>query len=121
MGRVLPYGSWASPITAGSLVAGAVGLAEVVVDGRDVWWAEGRPEEGGRTVVVRRSPDGAVADMVPPGVDVRTGVHEYGGGAWWVANGVLIHSDRSHERLVRRTPDSGPVPVSYTHLRAHET
>ena len=109
MVRVLPYGSWASPITAGSLVAGAVGLAEVVVDGRDVWWAEGRPEEGGRTVVVRRSPDGKVADMVPPGVDVRTGVHEYGGGAWWVANGVLIHSDRSHERLVRRTPDSGPV------------
>ena len=96
MVRVLPYGSWLSPITAGSLVAGAVGLAEVVVDGRDVWWAEGRPEEGGRTVVVRRSPDGTVADMGPPGVDVRTGVHEYSGGAWWVANGVLIHLSLIH-------------------------
>ena len=77
---VRTYGSWSSPITAEVVVAGAVGLGEVVVDGDDVWWAESRPDEGGRTVVVRRSSDGSVADMVPAGVDVRTGVHEYGGG-----------------------------------------
>ena len=97
-------------------MAGAAGLGEVVVDGDDVWWAEARPDEGGRTVLVRRSGDGTVADMVPAGVDVRTGVHEYGGGAWWVAGGLLVHSDRSDERLYRRdggrdavvlTPESG--------------
>ena len=108
---VRTYGSWSSPITAEVVVAGAVGLGEVVVDGDDVWWAESRPDEGGRTVVVRRSSDGSVADMVPAGVDVRTGVHEYGGGAWWVADGVLVHSDRSDERLYRRGADLSLIHI----------
>ena len=112
---VLSYGSWQSPITARSLVAGAVGLGEVMVDGADIWWAEARPDEGGRTVVVRRTPDGAVVDAVPEGVDVRSGVHEYGGGAWCVAGGVLVHADRSDERLVRREPGRpGVEPVVLT-------
>ena len=113
---VLPYGSWPSPITARTLVSGASGLGEVVVDGsggdEHVWWAESRPDEGGRTVVVCRTPDGAVVDAVPEGVDVRTGVHEYGGGAWWVADRVLVHADRSDERLVRRDPDGGRVVLT---------
>jgi dipeptidyl aminopeptidase/acylaminoacyl peptidase len=112
---VLSYGSWPSPITARSLVAGAVGLGEVLVDGADIWWAEARPDEGGRTVVVRRTPDGSVVDAVPEGVDVRSGVHEYGGGAWCVAGGVLVHADRADERLVRREPGRpGVEPVVLT-------
>jgi dipeptidyl aminopeptidase/acylaminoacyl peptidase len=120
---IRPYGAWPSPISAELLVAGAAGLGEVVVcggadgstRGSTVWWAESRPDEGGRTVVVRRTADGTVADAVPAGVDVRTGVHEYGGGAWWVANGVLVHSDRSDERLIRREPgrsDGEPVVLT---------
>ena len=105
-----PYGSWPSPITARTLVAGAVSLGEVVVDGAEVWWAESRPDEGGRTVVVRRTADGEVADAVPAEEDVRTGVHEYGGGAGWVVDGVLVYTRRSDERLVRRDPD-GAVTV----------
>ena len=112
---VLSYGSWPSPITARSLVAGAVGLGEVMVDGADIWWDEARPDDGGRTVVVRRTPDGTVVDAVPEGVDVRSGVHEYGGGAWCVAGGVLVHADRSDERLVRREPGRpGVEPVVLT-------
>lgn len=72
-----PCGGWESPITAGLLVAGAASPGEVVVEGDRVWWSESRPDEGGRNVVVR---DGVEA--VPPGTNVRTLVHEYGGGAW---------------------------------------
>ena len=111
----LSYGSWPSPITAELLVAGAASLGEVLVDGEEIWWAESRPEEGGRTVVVRRDVDGTVTDAVPIGIDVRTGVHEYGGGAWWVADGVLYHSNRSDERLVRREPSQPDVePLALT-------
>ncbi|HAF11637.1 MAG TPA: hypothetical protein DCK98_16380 [Chloroflexi bacterium] len=29
-----------------------------------LYWVEGRPNEGGRDVLVRRTPDGAVADVI---------------------------------------------------------
>ena len=63
--RVLPYGSWPSPITAASLVQGAAAVGEVRADGQDVWWSEGRPEEGGRTQLVRRSSGGGRHDLFP--------------------------------------------------------
>jgi len=95
-----PCGSWASPITAESLVAGAAGLGEVVVDGDSVWWAESRPDEGGRTVVVCDGIDALGADA-----NVRTLVHEYGGGAWWAFDSVLVHSEFDDQRLWRQDPD----------------
>ena len=49
--QTLPYGSWPTPITSELVVRAAARLGEVVVDGDDVWWAEGRPSEGGRTVL----------------------------------------------------------------------
>ena len=50
---MLPYGSWPTPITSELVVRAAVGLGAVALDGDDIWWAEQRPEEGGRTELVR--------------------------------------------------------------------
>ncbi len=77
-----PYGSWASPITATLVASGGVRLGQVAWSGNDLFWLEGRPDEGGRSVVVRRSADGTVADVVPEGYNARTMVHEYGGGSY---------------------------------------
>ena len=46
-------------------------------------WAESRPQEGGRTQLVRRTPAGDPVDLLGDDANVRTAVHEYGGGAWW--------------------------------------
>ncbi len=81
-----------SPITAELLVSGAVGISEVVADGDDVYWAENRPSEAGRAAIVRWR-DGDIVEITGPDANVRTRVHEYGGGAWWVSNGVLFYSD----------------------------
>jgi hypothetical protein len=35
-----------------------VGISEVRADGDAVWWAESRPQEGGRTAIMRRVGDG---------------------------------------------------------------
>ena len=51
--RTLPYGSWSSPITIDMAVAGSTSLREPRVSGDAVYWTEGRPEEGGRQVIVR--------------------------------------------------------------------
>lgn len=106
-------GSWPTPITSALVVRAAARLGEVVVDGTDVWWAESRPDEGGRTVVVRRAADGTVADVLPAPWNARTRVHEYGGGAWTVADGTLWFTEFSDQRLYRldRGGDA-PVPVT---------
>ena len=87
--KVAPYGSWESPITSELIVSATVGLGQCLIDGEDVYWSEMRPLEGGRSVVVRRTPDGRAADVTPEGFNARTRVHEYGGGDYTVRAGVV--------------------------------
>jgi dipeptidyl aminopeptidase/acylaminoacyl peptidase len=111
--RTLPYGSWPTPITSELVVRAAARLGEVAVDGTDVWWAEGRPSEGGRTVLVRRSADGTTTDLLPPPWNARTRVHEYGGGAWTVDRGTVWFTHYADQRLYRVDPGSSePVAVT---------
>jgi dipeptidyl aminopeptidase/acylaminoacyl peptidase len=107
---VTRYGAWPSPITAASIVEGAATITEVAVDGDEVWWAEARPSEGGRVAVVRRRADGSTAEVTPPGANVRTRVHEYGGGAWSVRDGVLVYCELADQQL-RRIDRDGTVVV----------
>ncbi len=81
-----------SPITPELVVAGAIGISEVVTDGDDVYWAENRPSEGGRAAIMRWR-GGEISEVTDRDVNVRTRVHEYGGGAWWVASGRAVYSD----------------------------
>ena len=106
-----PAGTWPSPVTAASLVGGSVGISEIVVDGDDVWWAEQRPEEEGRTVLVRWR-DGERLDVTPPGSNARTSVHEYGGGAWWVSDGIAFYVEFDDQRLRRTEVGGEPVLLS---------
>src|SRR5690349_20045065 len=61
-----PYGSWSSPITSDLIVASSIGLGEIMLDGTDVYWIESRPQEGGRSIIVRRAADGSSSDVTPP-------------------------------------------------------
>ena len=99
-----PFGEWPSPISAASLVSGAVGINECCVDGHDVWWAESRPDEGGRVALMRLRA-GAVVEVTPPDAYVRTLVHEYGGGSWSVADGTAFYVDLADQRLRALQPD----------------
>ena len=107
-----PYGSWPTPFTSASVVAGAVRLGELVLDGADVLWSEGRPSEGGRTQLVRHSPDGSCTDLLPDGYNARTAVHEYGGGAWWARAGVGWFANWADQRLYRLAAGTDPVPLT---------
>jgi len=105
--QIAPYGSWKSPISAADVYAKFVGLGEVQVDREDLYWCEFRPE--GRTVIVRRSPGQEVMDVTPPGYNVRTRVHEYGGGDYLVASGVVYFSNFTDQRIYRQVPGSEPA------------
>ena len=90
----------------------AASLSGARVDGDDVWWAELRPEEGGRTQIVRQRPDGTTRDVLPEGADARTAAHEYGGGAWWVRDGTLWFVGWADQRLYRVDPGREPVAIT---------
>jgi dipeptidyl aminopeptidase/acylaminoacyl peptidase len=107
MSAVAGYGTWRSPITAAAITAGQVGLAEPRLDGGSAYWLEARPQEAGRTVLVRRTPAGERQDLTPAPFDVRTRVHEYGGGAYAVRDGVIVAANYADQRLYRVGPDTG--------------
>ncbi|MEA2642648.1 MAG: hypothetical protein QOF51_4042 [Chloroflexota bacterium] len=112
MPTIAPYGSWRSPISAALVASANVGLSQVMRDADQLYWVEQRPAESGRNVVVRRSPDGATADVIPPPFNARTRVHEYGGGAYAVAEGVVYFANFADQRLWRARP--GEVPEALT-------
>src|SRR5438132_2598665 len=107
---VAPYGTWTSPLTARAVAAGALRLGSIAIDGDDIYWIEGRPDEGGRHVVVKRSADGRVADATPERTNVRTRVHEYGGAAYVVSRAGIYYSEFADRRLYRPVPGRPPEP-----------
>lgn len=99
--REAPYGTWSSPVDARTVAAASVRLASVSVDGDDIYWLEGRPSEGGRYALARRSSDGRVVDVLPREANVRTSVHEYGGGSYAVANGTICYVNFADQCIYR--------------------
>lgn len=112
MAEIAPYGSWRSPISASRAVAGSVRLGEVSVSGSDVYWVEGRPTEKGRGVLVRRRSDGAREDLTPDPFNVRTRVHEYGGGAYWLSGDTVFFANDSDSRIYRLDAGAEPQPIT---------
>jgi dipeptidyl aminopeptidase/acylaminoacyl peptidase len=91
-----------------------VGLGSVAVDGDDVYWLEARWSDGGRYVLVRRTPDGVIADVTAAPHNVRTRVHEYGGGAYAVHNGTVWYSNIADGRVYRLDVDGDLAPRPIT-------
>ena len=108
---IAPYGSWKSPITSDSIVASAIGLSQPLIDGREIYWVEMRPTEGGRSVIVKREP-GILSDVTPPPFNARTRVHEYGGGDYTVRDGVVYFSNFSDQRLYVSRGEAAPKAIT---------
>ena len=88
-------------IGAEAVTAAQIGLGQPILDHDTAYWLEARPEEGGRSVLVRRRPGGAREDLTPPPFNVRTRVHEYGGGAYAARDGVVVAVDFADQRVYR--------------------
>ena len=107
-----PHGSWKSPISSDLIVAQTIGISSVTSDGEDIYWLEARPQEKGRNVLVRLQPDGSTQDITPSPFNVRTRVHEYGGGAYLITGGIIYFSNYEDQRLYQQTPHSQPIPLT---------
>ncbi|MBK8458897.1 MAG: hypothetical protein IPL43_00665 [Micropruina sp.] len=115
------HGSWTSPIDVELVSApSAARPSEPQLDRGVAYWLEARPSEGGRVTLCREGG----ADLTP-GFNVRSRVHEYGGGAYHVNRGVTVFNDLISGRVHRWEAD-GPVPITpenpawrYADLRVH--
>jgi dipeptidyl aminopeptidase/acylaminoacyl peptidase len=97
--KTAPYGSWKSPITSELIVSKSIRLGAAFGVGEAVYWSEARPLEGGRNVLVRQGADGKVTDITPPGFNLRSTVHEYGGRCVVVDDDKVYFSNFADQRI----------------------
>ncbi len=109
--RVMPFGSWPSPISSVLLAEDSIAVTHVNPEGRIVWWSEHRPREN-RQVIVRVSPEAQPVDAIPEGFDVGTTAHTYGGASFVVHRNTLFVSNRSDQRLYAVTEEGEPRPIT---------
>src|SRR5690606_15858326 len=82
-----------------------------------LYWIESRPQEKGRCVIVRQSPTGLIADLLPPPWSARSKVHEYGGGAYTIAGEHLYFVNADDQQIWSMNLDGGtPRPFSVAPL-----
>jgi len=110
MVKTAPYGSWKSPITADLTASSSVRISDVQVYGDRVYWSEMRPDEKGRCVVVEHN--GGIRDCTPAGFNARTTVHEYGGGAYTVADGAVYFSNFEDQLLYKYEHGKSPAKIT---------
>lgn len=108
--KIANFGSWRSPISATSVTEKTVGLGSVCVVNKEVFWLEARPEEKGRNVLVKLGSNDTVTELTPQPFNVRTRVHEYGGGAYLITENAIYFSNfsdgRVYQQLGKETPQA---------------
>ncbi len=114
-----PYGAWKSPITSELIVSETIGLGQIAVDGAEIYWLELRPAEAGRNVLVRCTSDGKITDVTPAPFNVRSRVHEYGGGAFTVAEGTVYFVNFADQNLYSQVDNIAPVQLTDTPARRY--
>jgi dipeptidyl aminopeptidase/acylaminoacyl peptidase len=107
-----PYGTWRSSISAEMVSGGEMFLTQPHLRDGTTYWLEHRPSQGGRAALVRAVPFSEPEDVTPPGFNVRTTVHEYGGGAYLIHDGAAYFSEFADQRLYRQEPGGAPAPIT---------
>jgi dipeptidyl aminopeptidase/acylaminoacyl peptidase len=110
--RVAPYGTWESPVRPEDLAeTHAPSAPDLTEDG--LYWLEVKPDEGGRSVLVWCPRGGEPRVLTPPAFNVRTRVHEYGGGEYWRDGETIFFSHFEDGRLYRQDGHDGePRPIT---------
>lgn len=103
-----PYGSWPSQLSSHELASGAIRRSEPRVFDNDVLWLESRPAELGRTALVKFN--GTESQTLgPTDLNIRTLVHEYGGGGWLPTEHGILVSRFEDQRIWLLHDDLRPV------------
>ncbi|MDA0635917.1 prolyl oligopeptidase family serine peptidase [Nonomuraea sp. MCN248] len=109
----MPAALWLSPISTSDVARAAARPGWPVASGGAAWWTEDRPEEGGRTTIVRLAADGSRTELLPPPWNARTRVHEYGGRPYAVTpDGGVVFTQLTDQRLYACDPSGEIRPLT---------
>ena len=103
-----PFGTWPSPVDVGVVAAGARRYGNLKATAAGLTWIESRPEEGGRSTLMRHHA-GRIRELTPAPMDPRSRVHEYGGGAYCIGGGTAYFVDFRDQNLHAVATDGGTV------------
>ncbi len=115
--KIAAYGSWQSPITSEMIVSKNIGFAQVIADKQTnrIYWLESRPLEAGRNVIVKYDLQTGIAlDITPKPFNVRTKVHEYGGGAFTVSNDTVFFVNYQDQQIYKQIINQEPQSITKT-------
>ncbi len=113
------YGTWQSPLSAQRVAAGVKPVSGPRIAGDTIFWLEGLPAEGGRVAAVRNVANGAAQPLTPAPFNVRSRVHEYGGGAYALAGQTLCFSNFADNLVYAQTPTAAPRPLTTDSSQRH--
>ena len=114
-----PFGNWPASISAELVTRGAPGLSNIQSNGERLFWVENRPWEAGRNVIMCRTKDGVISDLLPSGFSHHSRVHEYGGRAYAVNDNWLYFVNGNDQCVYKLdlNNDRDPLPITAPGLR----
>ena len=107
------FTQWEPAISAEEVLSDVIRLSEIQIEGKKAYWLEMRPAEKGRYVVVQRDETEKLRDITPSEFNVRTRVHEYGGGAYTVFNNIIYFVNFRDQRIYMQLEDSSKKKFEY--------
>ena len=119
--EVAPCGIWPSPLSPQDLANGNVRYGEPKLALKGLVWPESLPDEGGRTTLMYAeiSPNNPQniphhKALLPAPWDIRSKVHEYGGGAYAIDQQTLFFVHAKNQQIYRFTLgyDKPPTPLT---------
>lgn len=110
-----PFGTWGSPISA-ALVGSGNHVFELKLDGDDVYFVEVRPKEAKARyslMRVKARGGGEASEVVHSPFNVRSMVHEYGGGGFVVTeNDKTVFSNFEDQKLYATVGGTSVLPLT---------
>lgn len=107
-----PYGTWSSPLGAAEVAAGAAPIFDAAFRGDEIFYSTKIPAEKARTGLVRTSLSrpGEREQVIPTGFNIRSAVHEYGGGSWALDQNseVIYFVNAADQRVWQIIPGRAP-------------
>ena len=108
----LSFGDWPSEISAKMVAGQSIRFGSLMTSEGWVYWSESRPDENGRSVIMRGAPDCQPRMLLPAPYSARSSVHEYGGGELLAIGDEIFFVNAKDQDIYRFAPGDQPERVT---------